>query len=633
MKQIRITDVSFRDGFQSCLGARVRREDFLPAFEAACEAGLDSYEVAGGARFQSPFFYCKEDAFEMMDDFRKVAGPDVNLQTLSRGANVVGLVSQCREIIEMHAKLFQKHGISTFRNFDALNDVRNLDFSGRCIKKYGGKHQVVVTMMALPPGLTETYAHSAQFYCDCLEAILKAEIPYDSVCFKDASGTATPHVVYETLKKAQDMLPKEIDVEFHTHCTGGTAGNTLMAAVEGGADIIDLAMMPVSGGTSHMDILSMWHILRGTQYVMTNHAGQEIDYEKIFQVEEKFKDCLKDYYFGQESRETNPLIVLSPMPGGALTANTQMMRDNNCMHLYNDVIKAMREVVERGGFGTSVTPVSQFYFQQAFANVTQGPWTKVTEGYGKMVLGYFGKTPAKPDPEIVKLASEQLGLKPTTEDVHDINDRNPDLGIAPSKAKLEAEGLATTEENIFMVATCGDKGIDFLKGNAKLMTRMKDDETRKHVETAIKKDKALADAVVKDLGLDKKAAAAAPAPAASPQGPAAYDVAVNGRMYRVDVAPAGTINAFHAAAPAAAAAPAPAADAPQGTEIKAPMPGTVLRVEKEDGVAVASGDTILVLEAMKMEQPVKASVGGTVLSVEVATGDTVEADQVLAIVG
>ena len=158
---------AFRDGFQSVYGARVLTPDFLPAVEAAAAAGIDHFEAGGGARFQSLYFYCNEDAFDMMDSFRKAAGPNANLQTLSRGVNVVGLDSQSRDIIKLHAKLFKKHGMTTIRNFDALNDVNNLIDSGRAIHEAGLKHEVCVTMMALPPGLTG--AHDPAFYTKTLK--------------------------------------------------------------------------------------------------------------------------------------------------------------------------------------------------------------------------------------------------------------------------------------------------------------------------------------------------------------------------------------------------------------------------------------------------------------------------------
>ena len=151
-KRIEFMDTSFRDGFQSVFGARVATRDFLPALEATIDAGTTYFEAGGGARFQSLFFYCNESAFDMMDSFRKVVGPEANLQTLARGINVVALNQQPRDMIELHAKMFKKHGITTIRNFDALNDLRNLSYSGERIAAAGLHHQIVITMMDLPPG-------------------------------------------------------------------------------------------------------------------------------------------------------------------------------------------------------------------------------------------------------------------------------------------------------------------------------------------------------------------------------------------------------------------------------------------------------------------------------------------------
>ncbi|RNA65030.1 biotin attachment protein [Prosthecochloris sp. ZM_2] len=608
MKKIKFMDVSFRDGFQSCYGARVKTDDFLPVLEAAVEAGTDNFEIGGGARFQSLYFYCQEDAFDMMDRAREVVGPDINLQTLARGANVVGLVSQSRDIIDLHARMFKKHGITTIRNFDALMDVRNIAYSGQCIHNAGLKHQVVIALMGLPPGLNESYCHTPKFYLDKLKEILDSGLPFDSVAFKDASGTTTPAVVYEAVKGARKMLPEGTVIEFHTHDTAGMGVACNFAAIEAGADIIDLCMAPVSGGTAEVDILTMWHRLRGTDYTL------DIDHEKILEVESMFIDHMDKYYMPPEAKEVNPVIPFSPMPGGALTANTQMMRDNNSLHLFPEVIRNMREVVAKGGYGSSVTPVSQFYFQQAFANTVQGPWKKITESYGKMVLGYFGKTPADPDPEIVRLASEQLGLEPTTEDVHDINDRNPELGIDYNKQLLEKEGLPTTEENIFISATCGPKGIAFLKGDGPLGIRYKAD-----VEAE----------AAKKVQPKSASAAAAPAPKSSS---GAYTVTVDGRAYNVTVAE-GT-GAVQSVSPAAAQpAVQPDASSGEGTPVEAAMPGTVIALEVEVGDQVNEGDDVLIIEAMKMESPVKSPTSGKVLSIEVASGDAVASGDVLMYIG
>ena len=261
-------------------------------------------------------------------------------------------------------------------------------------------------------------------------------------------------------------------IQFHTHDTAGMGVSCNMAAIEAGADTIDLAMAPVSGGTSQVDILTMWQALRGTEYTL------EIDEEKIIEVEKMFIDQMEKYYLPTEAVMVNPIIPFSPMPGGALTANTQMMRDNDSLDLFSKVIENMREVVAKGGYGTSVTPVSQFYFQQAFTNTVQEKWSKISESYGKMILGYFGKTPTAPDPEIVKIASKQLSLKPTKEDVHDLNDNNPNMGIDYNKKLLEDKNIESTDENIFISATCGAKGIAFLEGNGELGIRYKDNNIK-----------------------------------------------------------------------------------------------------------------------------------------------------------
>ena len=478
-------DTSFRDGFQSCYGARVKTEDFTPILKAAVEAGNNNFEIGGGARFQSLYFYCQEDAFDMMDKSREIVGKDINLQTLARGANVVGLESQSRDIIDLHAKLFKKHGITTVRNFDALMDIRNLSYSGECITNAGLNHQIVIALMGLPPSLNEKYFHSADFYTDKIKEILKADIPFDSLAFKDASGTTPPSIVYDSVKNARKLLPKETMIQFHTHDTAGMAISSNMAAIEAGADMIDLAMSPVSGGTSQTDILTMWQTLRGTEYTL------DIDEEKILEVEKIFIEQMKKYYLPPEAIEVNPLIPFSPMPGGALTANTQMMRDNGTLDLFGKVIENMREVVAKGGFGTSVTPVSQFYFQQAFINTMQEKWSKISENYGKMILGYFGKTPTDPDPEIMKIASEQLSLKPTKEDVHDLNDGNPNLGIEYNKKLLEEKNLEITDENIFISATCGAKGLAFLEGKSELGVRYSKDMEKAKVNTNSSKDQSV----------------------------------------------------------------------------------------------------------------------------------------------
>ncbi len=590
-KFIDIMDTTFRDGFQSVFGGRVLMDDFFPAVEAAKEAGITHFEFGGGARFQSLYFYLNEDAFTMMDRFREIVGPDANLQTLARGVNTVMLDTGSRELIDMHAKLFKKHGTTTIRNFDALNDVENLKYSGERISHHGLKHEVVVTMMDLPPGCTG--AHDVDFYEKTLREILDSGIPYDSICFKDASGTSSPKKVYDTIKMARGLVPEGTHLRLHTHETAGVSVSAYMAALDAGIDGIDMAASPVSGGTSQPDILTMLHATKGMDYDL---GGLEID--KILTYEKEVQSALSDYFMPPEATMVSPLIPFSPMPGGALTANTQMMRDNNILERFPDVIDAMREVVERGGYGTSVTPVSQFYFQQALNNVMQGPWNAIAPGYGKMVLGYFGKTPVAPDPEIVKIASEKMGLEPTTAKVLELTDADETKSLGHWEKILKEEGIETTEENIFIAAACQEKGITFLKGEAEVNVRK-----------------------ISEMTTEENTNMAA----------GNYTVVVDGQQFSVQVAE-GTGDIQVVAANGESAAPA-APSTGVGIDIKALLPGAVWKIVANPGQSVQEGDVLLILESMKMEIDVVAPKGGVVKSINVAVNDKVVEGQVVAVIG
>ncbi|ECX7140106.1 biotin attachment protein [Campylobacter jejuni] len=593
-KFIDVMDTSFRDGFQSVYGARVLMDDFFPAVEAAKEAGITHFEFGGGARFQSLYFYLNEDAFTMMDRFRAIVGKDANLQTLARGVNTVTLDTGSSELIDLHAKLFAKHGTTTIRNFDALNDINNLKFSGECIAKHGLKHEIAITLMDLPPNCKG--AHDVPFYEKILKEILAAEIPFHSICFKDASGTSNPNKIYETIKMARKILPQDMHIRLHTHETAGVSIVCYLAALEAGVDGIDLAAAPVSGGTSQPDILTMMHALKGKDYDLGG-----LEEEKILKYEEVLKDCLKEYFLPPEATMVNPLIPFSPMPGGALTANTQMMRDNNILDKFPQVIHAMREVVEKGGFGTSVTPVSQFYFQQAFNNVMFGSWKKIAEGYGKMVLGYFGKTPVAPDANIIELASKQLNLEPTTELAINIADKDESKSIAYTKTLLEKEGIETSEENIFVAAACKEKGIAFLKGEAKVNIRK---------------------------------LASMPKPMSADENK--FTVAVNGNKYHVEVSygfdkdvNVKSVKKVEENKNIISSNSTSSVDAEN--EVLAGISGNVFKIYVNEGEEVKSGQAIMVLEAMKMEIEVNAPKDGIILELCIKIGDTVNEGEVLAI--
>ncbi|MFL2630209.1 MAG: biotin/lipoyl-containing protein [Thermodesulfobacteriota bacterium] len=598
-KYIDIMDTTFRDGFQSVFGGRVLMEDFMPAVEEAAKAGIKHFEFGGGARFQSLFFYLNENAFEMMDKFREIVGPEANLQTLSRGINTVALDTGSREIVDLHAKMFKKHGATTIRNFDALNDVSNLSYSAECVNKHGLQHEAVITMMDLPPGCEG--AHTVEFYEKILRQILDSGMKFSSLCFKDASGTSHPKKVYETIKMAKSLLPDNSHVRFHTHETAGVSVACYLAALEAGADGIDTAVEPLSGGTSQPDILTMLHATKNSNF----NLG-DLENNAILKYREALIETLKEYSFPNEAQRVSPIIPFSPMPGGALTANTQMMRDNNILDKFPSVIDAMGEVVSKGGYGTSVTPVSQFYWQQAFSNVMFGEWEKIADGYGRMVLGYFGKTPTSPDSKIVELASKQLELELTTENPLDIADRDERKSLDYWKNILSEKNIDTTEENIFIAAACNEKGIEFLEGKTKVNVRkITDEEPSKDTKDSKKSSKA-----------------------------STYTIILDGESFNVQVAEGSDVKIAQMPPSTKTSSDQPdsGASSPVGESVPAPVNGNVLKVLCSVGDSVEADQTIMVLESMKMEIEVKAGVSGTVNAVTVNQGQNVEEGETILMV-
>jgi pyruvate carboxylase subunit B len=393
------------------------------------------------------------------------------------------------------------------------------------------------------------------------------------------------------------MLPEDTHIRIHTHDTAGIGVMQYKAALDAGVDGIDLAMKPVSGGTAQPDVITMWHALRGTDYVI------DYDMDKVRKAEQELQHCLRDYFIPPEALAVEPMIPFSPMPGGALTANTQMMRDNQMMDRYTSVIENMGEVVRLGGFGTSVTPVSQFYFQQAFNNEIFGPWKRIAEGYGKMVLGYFGRTPTAPDPKIVELAQEALGLEPTTRCPREMNDEDPNKGLKAAEASLKEEGLPVTDENLFIAATCQAKGIAFLKGEGPL-------GVRKNVKES-----------------------SAPSGGAG-EGP--VTVVVQGESFTVDVrGDVAIIDGVEipVSFDEGASGGAVAGGSGGGTPVCAELAAKVFKIVAKPGDTVAEGGILLILEALKMEIEVVSPVAGRVQGFDVKVGQQVSVGDSLVSVG
>ncbi len=596
-RKIRVMFTPFRDGLQSSFGGKVRLNDFLPAMQASAEAGVKHFEFGGGARYQAPYFYLGENPFEDMRKMRAAVGPDVDLQILTRSVSGVTLTTQSIEALRIQARLMKAAGTTWDRNFDFMNDTDNLVKTGKPIVDAGMHHQVCIALMGLP--FESKTVHTPEFYINIGRKLLQSDVQIDSICLKDASGTTDPKTIYDTAVGLKKIMPPEMPLWMHTHDTASTAVACYMAAIHGGADGADLSIRPLASGTVQPDVRSLAHALKGTGYSL------DIDVAKLAEIEGILQELLHEYNFNPTTTTADARVLGFPMPGGAIGPNVHMMVKAGILDKYSEVLAEFPIVVEAGGAWTSVTPGSQQYWLQAFNNVMYGRWKKIDPGYGRSVLGYFGRTPLPPNPEVVEIASKQLEMEVFEGDPLDAAPNN----IGPAKQALEERGLPITDENIFLVLAAmvpGKKielneGIRLLTGTSKI-----------------------------DIPLKKKAEEAAPPPAA----PAAVTApALTGpTTTRCTVEENGTMRTFVVtlepatqAVGASAAAAAPAAPA-GGTPVHSTFAGSVevvdLLVKQGDKVAV--GTVVAAVEAMKAKHDIKSPVAGQVTAIHVTIGDEID---------
>lgn len=606
-KTIRVMFTPFRDGLQSSFGGKVRLQDFLPAMKASVEIGIRHFEFGGGARYQAPLFYLGEDPFETMKSIREAVGPDIDLQILSRSVSGVTLTTQSPEGLKLQAKLMKEYGTTWDRNFDYMNDVDNLIKTGRPIVEAGMHHQVCIALMGLP--FKSDKVHTADFYFNIGKRLLDSDIQIDSICLKDASGTTDPKTIYDTVIMLKKIMPPEMPLWLHTHDTASTAVACYTAGIEAGGDGVDLSVRPLASGTVQPDVRSLAHALKGTGYSL------EIDETKMPIIEELLNEGLKDYNFNPTTTTADARVLGFPMPGGAIGPNVHMMVKAGILHKYGDVLAEFPVVVEAGGAWTSVTPGSQQYWLQAFNNVMYGRWEKIDAGYGRAVLGYFGKTPLPPDPEVVKIASEQLELPVFDGDPLEAAPKN----IEPAKKALQERDLPVNDRNIFLVLAAmvpGKKieineGIRYLTGKAKIDIPLKKKEESKPM-------------VAPENGPTQTSGAVITQPVTS-----RCVVEENGksRTFMVTVEPVLLTES------AKAASDQTTMDKPISTKetksIFSTFAGSVDVVDilVKVGDQIKKGQVVIQVEAMKAKHDIKSQFDGVVSSINVAIGDEIDSSK------
>ncbi|MCA9734077.1 MAG: biotin attachment protein [Deferribacteres bacterium] len=599
-KTIRVMFTPFRDGLQSSFGGKVRINDFLPAMKASVEAGFRHFEFGGGARYQAPYFYLGENPFDDMQKIKETVGSDIDLQILTRSVSGVTLTTQSLESLTLQAKLMKQFGTTYDRNFDYMNDVENLIKTGQPIIDSGMHHQVCIAIMGLP--FKSDKVHTAEFYINIGKRLLDSGMKIDSICLKDASGTTDPKTIYDTAKGLKKIMPPEMPLWQHTHDTASMAVACYMAGIDAGVDGVDVSIRPMASGTVQPDIRSMAHALKGTGYSL------DVDVSKVQVIEELLNEGLKDYSFNPTTTTADARVLGFPMPGGAIGPNVHMMVKAGILHKYSEVLAEFPVVVEAGGAWTSVTPGSQQYWLQAFNNVMYGRWEKIDAGYGRAVLGYFGKTPLPPDPVVIEAASKQLELPVFEGDPLKAAPNN----IAAAQEALRERNIEVNDVNTFLVlaAMVPGKKIEINEGVRLLTGKGK-------IDIPLKK---------KEEPVAEKEVVTATAPAVS-QGPVSTRCTVEEKgKVRTFVVTLEPMNGANKNA-------AKSASANKATEEGKPVYSTfagkvdVVNVLVKVGDMITEGQVVAEIEAMKAKHDIKSQIAGTVLTVNVAIGDEIDSSQ------
>jgi oxaloacetate decarboxylase alpha subunit len=440
---LKICDLMLRDGHQSLLATRMRTDDMLPVAEEIDKVGYWAVEMWGGATFDSAMRFLEEDPWERVRRLKAVM-PNTPFMMLLRGQNVVGYKHYPDDVLERFVVRAHANGIDIFRIFDALNDVRNMRKAMEVVRQEGAHAQAAMSYTIGPP-------YSIDYYVDLAKTL--EEMGADTICIKDMAGLITPYVAYELIGR----LKAEIDLPIllHSHSTSGMATAALLKACEAGVDIVDTAISPLSGTTSHPPTESIVATLQGTE------RDTGLDLDRLADIASYFAEVRRKYarfesgMFGVDVR-----VLQFQIPGGMLSNLVSQLRGQNAEDKYEEVLKEVPRVREELGYPPLVTPSSQIVGTQATLNVVLGERYKIIpEEVRQYVRGYYGRPPAPIDPEVKRLA---IG------DEEPIECRPADL-LEPGmeKAREEIGDLAQSEEDVLSYALFPQVARPFLERRAR----------------------------------------------------------------------------------------------------------------------------------------------------------------------
>ena len=598
MAKVGITELAIRDAHQSLHATRMTTADMLPAAPMLDKIGYKFVEGWGGATYDSCIRFLNEDPW---DRLRKLhaAMPNSKIMMLLRAQNLLGYRHYADDVVEKFVETAAKNGIDCFRIFDACNDPRNMECATKAAKKTGKHVQMAISYAVTPYHTIEKYAELAKTYAD---------FGADSICIKDMSGLLKPYAAYDLVKVIKSKV--DLPVEIHSHATTGLSVATLLKGAEAGADWLDTAISSMSMGTSHSPTETVVEMLKGTDMDTGLDTKALLELAAYFREIRAHYSSLESKFLGADTR-----ILLSQVPGGMLSNLESQLKQQNAGDKMDAVLEELPRVHKDIGYVPLVTPTSQIVGTQAVMNVLMGPYKVMTQDFRNLLVGKFGKLPAEPNPELVKKALEQNKMEEV------ITCRPADL-LEPEWDKMVEEskknGGNGSDEDTLTYAMFPNVAPKFFAERAKGPVDAATAFAKKETPTAAAKENKGGSYIINVNGTAYNVTT----------GPAgdSMSVNVNGTNYNVAFGAGGSAPA------AAAAAPAPAAAVSGGVDVKSPVAGTLLRHAVPAGTQVKKGDTVIIIESMKMELEVKAPEAGKV-TFTVQPGTQVQAGQTLATLG
>ncbi|MBP1920528.1 pyruvate carboxylase subunit B [Youngiibacter multivorans] len=400
MTKVLLNDLTVRDGNQSLLATRMEKEDIIRLVEKLDKVGYNALEVWGGATFDTALRFLRESPWEILREIRKAA-KNTKLSMLLRGQNLVGYRLYDNETLERFIRLSIENGIDIIRVFDALNDMNNIEYPVKYIKKYGGHCQCAISYTVSP-------VHTESYFVDLVKQM--AEMGADSICIKDMAGILMPDAAYSLVKALKAVT--ELPINIHSHTTAGLTNLVMLRAMEAGVDIVDTAISPFSGGTSH---IAAETIIESAEYIGKQVAYSEEGLDEAYELADKVaQKYIDSNQYNARALVINPKILQYEVPGGMLSNLMSQLQDQNMFHKLNEVMREIPVVRKDMGYPPLVTPLSQMVGTQAMLNVLRGErYAMVPNEIKEYLRGSYGKSPAQVDPAVrAKILGDEPEIKP-----------------------------------------------------------------------------------------------------------------------------------------------------------------------------------------------------------------------------